>query len=141
MGHVEINQKAKVAKKDIVCYKYLRKTAFGNFSPYQHFEYILDKLYTTEITRVPIYFYYSYMYDDIHGGFYTLPSLYSAFLYYRNLHYIFKGKCECIALYKCIIPKGSTYYIDNSGECITNAIIIKKEITNKYLKWLFNLCV
>jgi hypothetical protein len=103
--------KKKIATKNIVCYKtgkswgFLRKKFK---SEYKNFKYRFNKCYSTElgITGSKAIW--------IDSGFHSYR--YEHMLYYYSPFNV-----------KCIIPKGATYY-ENSGEYVSNQIIIKKRI-------------
>lgn len=103
-----------VAKKDIIVYKVLYKNKNQIVSPCKRFPYILKKLYQTDfgitigISNDTLLFinegFHSYRYKN-----------YAARLYFN--------------VYKCVIPKGSQYYISiDRQEIVSNQIIIKRKL-------------
>lgn len=110
------NTRKYIAEKDIVCYKIVNIRDTEIISYWYGFPYELNKKYTIQVLR-PIFM----KNDDIRieEGFHS----------YRNLD-IAKGYVYCSMLnllpeiiVKCIVPKGSEYYI-SSDEMVSNQIII-----------------
>jgi len=110
--------KKRIASIDIVCYKtgkswgFLRKKLK---SEYRRFQYRFNKCYSTEL--------------GITDKYSKAISIDSGFHSYRYIHMlIFHHTAFNV---KCVIPKGATYY-ENSGEYVSNQIIIKKRIKTHY---------
>lgn len=102
-----------IAEKDITVYKGLFKVGERIISPFMGFPYTLNKLYQTNFRispRTPLL--PKYIYEGFHG--------------YRNKKYaIF----QWLEVYKCIIPKGSLYYISSDQEeIVSNQIIVKRKL-------------
>ena len=107
-----INQlKPKIADKDIICYKLVKRTKTKGVykSSFQEFEYIIRQLYTNnldiksinKITKYTIMTAYSYTNYIEEGMFHS----YASYLY----PVILSPLPNC-ALLKCIIPKGAYYF-------------------------------
>lgn len=103
-----------IAEKDIIIYKALFKDRKRIVSPFQEFPYILKELYQTDfnisfgLTNICPKF--------IHKGFHG----------YRNRKY---ATSRWLEVYKCVIPKGSQYYISSDQEeIVSNQIIIKRKL-------------
>lgn len=128
-----------VADRDIVCYKALSESAG---SIYRDFVYILGDTYETEILPAGMgYSHYAFDEEDS-----------KALKLYRyvnedrlrkmsELGYVSFGQGFHSAkkktrikldydefLYKCIIPKGSQYYVNPSGLMVSNKIIVKGRV-------------
>ena len=107
---------AKIAEKDITCYKVV-ETVRGNnqykvkyISLYQGFIYERGKTYFSEISR-----YYNKIEEGVHS--------------YTNLKTASEYKRYGVVLIECTIPKGSTYYYDpENEEYVSNQIKIIKTI-------------
>ena len=121
----------KIADKDIVCYKLVKRTKIKGIykSSFQRFEYIIRRLYTNNInirfinkivkTWCLTYPYLMYNIDE--GMFHSYKS---------NLIPILSPLPSC-ALLKCIIPKGAYYfegYFDDSPSYASSQIKILEEI-------------
>ena len=121
----------KIADKDIVCYKLVKRTKIKGVykSSFQGFEYIIRRLYTNNInirfinkivkTWCLTYPYLMYNIDE--GMFHSYKS---------NLTPILSPLPSC-ALLKCIIPKGAYYfegYFDDSPSYASSQIKILEEI-------------
>ena len=119
--------KPKIADKDIVCYKLVKRTEIKGIykSSFQRFEYVIRQLYTNNI--------------DI--------EFIDKFIYYRNCvwYFIEEGMFHSYANYshaalnhapdefivKCIIPKGAYYfegYFGDSPSYASSQIKILEEI-------------
>ena len=122
----------KIADKDIVCYKLVKRTKIKGIykSSFQRFEYIIRRLYTNNInirfvnkivkTWCLTYPYLMYSIDE--GMFHSYKS--------RLCPVILSPLPSC-ALLKCIIPKGAYYfegYFDNSPSYASSQIKILEEI-------------
>lgn len=121
----------KIADKDIVCYKLVKRTKIKGIykSSFQRFEYIIRRLYTNNInirfvnkivkTWCLTYPYLMYNIDE--GMFHSYKS---------NLTPILSPLPSC-ALLKCIIPKGAYYfegYFSDSPSYASSQIKILEEI-------------
>ena len=105
-----------IAEKDIVCYKivYLRDNKIISY--WYDFIYELNRKYTTQVLQ-PIFTKKGNI--CIEKGFHSYRNLGIAkdYIYYD----MFNLLPEIIV--KCIVPKGSEYYINNK-EMVSNQIII-----------------
>lgn len=117
--------KPKVAKEDIICYKimyYKPRNVHKAISIYQGFRYKLGTLYKSEL----IY----HIYKTVHEGFHSYKNLKDAI----NKRLLISRYLKEIKIFKCIIPKGSTYYVGiYSGvhSFASNKIIITEEINHE----------
>lgn len=103
-----------IAEKDIIIYKALFKSGKQIISPFQEFSYILNKLYQTDF-RITLGL------SNI-----SVKNIYEGFHGYRYKKY---ATSKWIEVYKCVIPKGSHYYISiNQKEIVSNQIIIKRKL-------------
>lgn len=123
------NTKKKIADKDIVCYKVLfcnetDKTRV--LSQFENFEYMLGK-FEYSLLDLP-----DYSYRVFHG--------FHSYKYYEDALESIDGYSlneTLYSVYKCIIPKGSTYYegiqpsmpYDMVGYC-SSQIVIMEEATS-----------
>ena len=136
------NKQKYIATEDMVVYKTLREIDENRIcSEHMNFTYTLNKLYIEEmLPSDDICFYDSWASmkyntatskatDDVQSnvaicigqGFHFMTEYKRAF---NDALY------SDIDVYKCIIPKGSEYYLDNSDLGVSNQIIIK----GKYAK-------
>ena len=131
----------KIAKEDITVYKELRHIYENVVSAcYQDFNYTLEKLYKTEITKethnevihtcfdcedsevlMKAYGDSWRINEDLISyaqGFHSAMSQdrFKELSYYNS------------SIYECVIPKGSEYYENLSGLIVSNQIIIKNKI-------------
>ena len=122
----------KIADKDIVCYKLVKRTKIKGIykSSFQRFEYIIRRLYTNNInirfvnkivkTWCLTYPYLMYNIDE--GVFHSYKS---------RLCPIILSPLPSCALLKCIIPKGAYYfegYFGNYSSYASSQIKILEEI-------------
>ena len=105
-----------IAEKDIVCYKIVNLRDNKIISYWYDFIYELNRKYTTQVLQ-PIFTKKGNIY--IEKGFHSYRNLGIAkdYIYYD----MFNLLPEIIV--KCIVPKGSEYYINNK-EMVSNQIII-----------------
>ena len=125
--------KPKIADKDIICYKLVKRTKIKGIykSSFQKFEYIIRQLYTNNIdirfankiiknldtTRSGLC-----LYIIEEGMFHSYAS---------NLYPIILSPLPNCALLKCIIPKGAYYfegYFDDSPSYASSQIKILEEV-------------
>ena len=109
-----------VAETDIVCYKFMRKLSRKQYqTPFQCMEILIGEKYSINEMRVRKLFTddeinTAAVPDDtyvgsVHDGFHSLPSIKTA--YYETLMFSRRR------VVKCVIPKGSTYFIgDFNGD-------------------------
>ena len=123
-----INQlEPKIADKDIVCYKLVKRTKIKGIykSSFQGFEYVIRQLYTNNlnIKYVDILIKRSYDRFAIEEG-----------MFHSYISYLFPvilSPLPHCALLKCIIPKGAYYfegYFDESPSYASSQIKILEEI-------------
>ena len=126
---VIIQLEPKIADKDIICYKLVKRTKIKGIykSSFQGFEYVIRQLYTNNLDirfankSIKRYFYkcfYKIEEDMFHS--------YASYLYPVIL-----SPLPCGALLKCIIPKGAYYfegYFDDSPSYASSQIKILEEI-------------
>lgn len=97
-----------IATEDIICYKIVNIECGKIYSQFMHFNYKFKKKYKCKIEGK--------FEDDlfiINKGFHSYTQ--------DVLMYNFDTVCKVV---KCHIPKGSVYYINNSGEYVSEAIVI-----------------
>lgn len=98
--------KIKIAKRDIICYKTVRKNHDGYFSMYQNFDYKCNKKYSGK-SKLKLFLKW------LHNENITCEAYHS---------YTW---CNYVSI-PCIIPKGSLYLIDKyKNEYCSTSIIIK----------------
>ena len=108
-----------VAKNDIICVKYLRKTPWGNLvTPFRDIEPPINKPFEPELKKVE--FYGRFITNELHGGVIHAHTQNVTGRYDKN----------CIAL-KAIIPKGTEYWVDIGGYAIAAE---KMVITDEKIK-------
>ncbi len=103
-----------IAEKDIVCYKIVYLQGKKIISFWFDFPYELNRKYTTQVLQpIPV------PNGDIRieKGFHSYRNLYTA---KRDVWF---SLMESLVIVKCIVPKGSEYYINNK-EMVSNQIII-----------------
>lgn len=106
-------KKPKKAEKDIIVYKILDKNCI---SPYRGFVYNLDVKYDTDMKSYEGMF-TSGLYIDV--GFHAFTSKRA----------LLKSCLKPPTAFKCVIPKGSSYYISScKKEIVSDSIIIKRRL-------------
>ena len=125
---VTIQLEPKIADKDIICYKLVKRTKIKGIykSSFQGFEYIIRQLYTNNLdirfaNKIIKHSFYKCFYMIEKGMFHSYAS---------NLYPILSPLPWC-ALLKCIIPKGAYYfegYFDESPSYASSQIKILEEI-------------
>lgn len=120
--NVEIGCSERTAEKDIVCYKVMNYDSIEGtiLSLYTNFEYKLDKVYKlNEKLKISMM-----QYNDpyISHGFHSFITLSSI----GRIGIEGIGSHLSEKIFKCIIPKGSTYYSNDIDLMVSDAIIIKK---------------
>ena len=125
---VTIQLEPKIADKDIICYKLVKRTKIKSIykSSFQGFEYIIRQLYTNNLdirfaNKSIKRSFYKCFYIIEEGMFHSYAS---------NLYPILSPLPNC-ALLKCIIPKGAYYfkgYFDDCPSYASSQIKILEEI-------------
>ena len=125
-----INQlEPKIADKDIVCYKLVKRTKIKGIykSSFQGFEYIIRQLYTNNLD---IRFANKSIKRSFYKRFYIIEE--GMFHSYASRSYpVTLSPLPNCALLKCIIPKGAYYfegYFDESPSYASSQIKILEEI-------------
>ena len=124
-----INQlKPKIADKDIVCYKLVKRTIIKGIykSSFQKFEYVIRQLYTNNLdikfaNKIIKHSFYKCFYMIEKGMFHSYASKSSPIL----------SPLPWYALLKCIIPKGAYYfegYFEDLPSYASSQIKILEEI-------------
>ena len=118
----------KIADKDIVCYKLVKRTKVKGVykSNIQKFEYIIRQLYTNNIK---IEFSYKLIKPETIFGYFIEEGMFHS--YASNLYPIILSPLPWCALLKCIIPKGAYYfegYFGNYPSYASSQIRILEEI-------------
>lgn len=110
-------EKSKKAKRNIIVYKILDKDCV---SPYRGFVYNLGVKYNTDFKSVKGIFSNNTYVDDGFHAFTSKRALLKSHLY--------KKSTPTVA-FKCIIPKGSSYYISScKKQIVSDSIIIKRRL-------------
>ena len=98
----------KIADKDIVCYKLVKRTKIKGVykSSFQGFEYIIRQLYTNNLdirfaNKSMKWYFYKSFYKIEEGMFHS---------YVSNLNPIILSCLPDYTLVKCVIPKGAYYF-------------------------------
>ena len=119
----------KIADKDIVCYKLVKRTKIKGIykSSFQGFEYIIRQLYTNNLD---IKFANKIMKHSFYKCFYKIEKdMFHSYASY--LCPVILSPLPHCALLKCIIPKGAYYfegYFDDSPSYASSQIKILEEI-------------
>ena len=125
LNHLE----PKIADKDIVCYKLVKRTKIKGIykSSFQEFEYIIRQLYTNNLD---IRFANKSIKRSFYKRFYIIEEgMFHSYASY--LYPVILSPLPCGALLKCIIPKGAYYfegYFDDSPSYASSQIKILEEI-------------
>lgn len=104
-----------VAEQDITCYKFLRLSSCGEkfVSPFQEFEYELDKEYETKMTvELSGDIEGEYITDywrEVEEGFHTIASEKTTVYFAERRTATFRGHHRYVVV-ECVIPKGASYY-------------------------------
>ena len=125
------NLEPKIADKDIVCYKFVKRTKIKGVykSSFQEFEYVIRQLY---INNFDIKFsYFLIKHTSIIGSPITYIEEGMFHSYASCLYPVTLSPLPNCALLKCIIPKGAYYfegYFDDSPSYASSQIKILEEI-------------
>ena len=122
----------KIADKDIVCYKLVKRTKIKGVykSSFKEFEYVIRQLYINNFDIKFSYFLIKHI--SMIGSPITYIEEGMFHSYASNLYPILSPLPWC-ALLKCIIPKGAYYfegYFDESPSYASSQIKIFEEICN-----------
>ena len=127
-----INQlEPKIADKDIVCYKLVKRTNIKGVykSSFQEFEYVIRQLYINNFDIKFSYFLIKHISMIGPPTAYIEEGMFHS--YASNLYPIILSPLPNCALLKCIIPKGAYYfegYFDESPSYASSQIKILEEI-------------
>ena len=118
----------KIADKDIVCYKLVKRTKIKGVykSSFQGFEYVIRQLYTNNIK---IELSYKLIKYKVLFGHFIEEGMFHSYVSY--LYPVILSPLPNCALLKCIIPKGAYYfegYFDESPSYASSQIKILEEI-------------
>lgn len=139
---------AKIANEDIECFKLMLQDESNIiYSFYEEFIYELNKLYKTDIEliktnkntyNVILQGFHSYSnkvkYEINNINFNNTVKLYIftdktrinlTNIYAKYSYLLAKGMPARLVIANCVIPKGSTYYINENEEIVSNQIMIK----------------
>lgn len=139
------NAISKIADKDIECFKLVLQDENNTiYSFYNEFVYELNKLYKTKINILK---YNNNKFTDILEGFHSYSNKVKYYNKVNNIiklyivinnarinltntyckysYILTKDKPAKLVIANCIIPKGSTYYVNEHEEIVSNQIIIK----------------
>ena len=125
---VTIQLEPKIADKDIICYKLVKRTKIKGIykSSFQGFEYVIRQLYTNNLD---IRFANKSIKRSFYKCFYIIEE--GMFHSYASNLYPILSPLPWCALLKCIIPKGAYYfegYFDDSPSYASSQIKILEEI-------------
>ena len=131
---LDINHlKPKIADKDIVCYKLVKRTKIKGIykSSFQRFEYVIRQLYTNNLDiRFADKVIKNLCPSRPHLGIYAVEEgMFHS--YASNLYPIILSPLPNCALLKCIIPKGAYYFegeFDEAPSYASSQIKILEEI-------------
>ena len=125
--------KPKIADKDIVCYKLVKRTKIKGIykSNFQRFEYVIRQLYTNNLDiRFADKIIKNLCPSRPHLGIYAVEEdMFHSYVDY--LYPVILSPLPNCALLKCIIPKGAYYfegYFDDSPSYASSQIKILEEI-------------
>lgn len=108
----------------IVCYKVLTEDLI---SPYQDFQYQLNKFYDLESSLEPEinHFDYNDIVYEIHHGFHAYIDIEYAKITRDSLIYYFNEEYQ---VFECEMPAGSEVAYGIDTDIVSNQLIIKKQI-------------
>ena len=108
--------KIKIAKKDIICYKTVRRSSNGYFSIYQNFDYKCNKKYSGK-SKLKLFLKWLFNMNITNEA------------YHSFIYPVYGLTVECV------IPKGSLYLKDRCNlEYCSTSIIIKRKL-DYYRYW------
>lgn len=136
-----------IADEDIECFKLVLQDESNTiYSFYNEFIYELNKLYKTEINLVKsfnnkfnnilegFHSYSNKVKYEINNNFNNTLKLYIftnktrinlTNIYSKYSYILTKNISAKLVIANCVIPKGSTYYINENKEIVSNQLIIK----------------
>ena len=125
--------KPKIADKDIICYKLVKRTKIKGIykSSFQRFEYIIRQLYTNNLDIRFVDKIIKNL-DTTHSGlclYIIEEGMFHSYVSY--LYPVILSPLPCGALLKCIIPKAAYYfegYFHDSPSYASSQIKILEEI-------------
>lgn len=106
-----------IAYKDKICYKLLKTTLL---SPYRNYQYCYDKPNTFINLQTELVFDEFRCYEGYHS--------YASFKEISNQYKLLKSFDPNIYMFKCLIPKGSQYLVNEWKEIVSSNIIITNRI-------------
>ena len=125
--------KPKIADKDIICYKLVKRTKIKGIykSSFQRFEYVIRQLYTNNLDiRFADKVIKNLCPSRPHLGIYAVEEgMFHS--YASHLYPVILSPLPNCALLKCIIPKGAYYfegYFDDAPSYASSQIKILEEI-------------
>lgn len=123
----------KILTEDLITFKLLHVTRGVLHSYYMNFEYECNKIYSQKLEVD-----FSDLFVSIRKGLHSYSTDCNIIKYnYGMTNVSFDGRDICTVfpdvLQKCIIPNGSTVYINDMGEVVSNKIILteKQIVMNK----------
>ena len=121
----------KIADKDIICYKLVKRTKIKGIykSSFQEFEYVIRQLYINNFDIKFSHFLIKHI--PILGSFIAYIEGGMFHSYENHLYPVILSPLPNCALLKCIIPKGAYYfegYFDDSPSYASSQIKILEEI-------------
>ena len=121
----------KIADKDIICYKLVKRTEIKGIykSSFIGFEYIIRQLYTKQLytNNIKIEFSYKFIKDRILSGYSIEEGMFHSYENYLSAITVLPNRVTL----KCIIPKGAYYfegYFGNYPSYASSQIKILEEI-------------
>jgi hypothetical protein len=99
------HKNAKIAKRNIICYKLLFVENDDYFSVVQNYRWEPDRLVTVKIIK---------KHEEINEGLHAYRTLLTA----RQSIYLYK------IIKKVVIPKGSEYYLGKDGDIVSNQMML-----------------
>jgi len=112
------NNKPRVAKKDIRCYKilYFDKDINKYYTPAMHFEVTSNILECESFCKKPTN-------NEVHHGIHTFSNIFGCFMGFLTIRFFDKIH---ICIKRSIIPKGTKYWVGKGGCYCSERIIIKE---------------
>ena len=111
------NNKPRVAKKDIRCYKilYFDKDINKYYTPMMHFEVTSNILECESFSKKPTN-------NEVYYGIHTFYNILGCFISFLTIRFFDKIH---ICIKRSIIPKGTKYWVGKGGCYCSERIIIK----------------